>query len=244
MSYQGGKSKNSKFILDILNNSKFDNMDYLEPFMGYCHILRRIKNKGSYTATDSNDNLSNLMKYVQTNTSYPDISKDEYKSLKMNKSTCKIKRAFASYCYSYNGKEFGGYTMLSKPQANGVVRNYPEERKRYYQTLYKNETFSNTKLIHCDYRVHNVKNNIIYCDPPYKNTTKYNKGDFDHDIFWETMRKWSKYNHVFISEYSAPDDFICIAEKSKWSSLSGRGSDSLRTEKLFVFINSLAHKNF
>ena len=48
------------------------------------------------------------------------------------------------------------------------------------------------------------------------------------------MRKWSKNNYVFISEYNAPKDFIKLSSKKKFSTLSGKGSKDLRTEKLFA----------
>ncbi len=61
------------------------------------------------------------------------------------------------------------------------------------------------------------KNLLIYCDPPYKDNnlnSKYFK-NFDHDKFWNVMRKWSKNNLVIISESTAPKDFIEI-----WSTTS------------------------
>ena len=51
-------------------------------------------------------------------------------------------------------------------------------------------------------------NSIIYCDPPYKNTTGYTKS-FDHDSFWQWVRSCP--HPVYVSEYSAPDDIKTIA---------------------------------
>ena len=63
---------------------------------------------------------------------------------------------------------------------------------------------------------------LIYCDPPYQ-TTKYDpikyRTDtkyydiFDNEKFWNIMRLWSKKNHVFISETTAPDDFVLFGRK-------------------------------
>ena len=69
---------------------------------------------------------------------------------------------------------------------------------------------------------------LIYCDPPYKNSkagslyrTKSKKYDsFDNKEFWDTMRKWSKNNHVFISELEAPSDFTPVWQKKKQISIS------------------------
>ena len=229
MAYIGGKSKGYQHIVEILNNECFDDFDYIEPFIGYAHILRRIINKKSYTANDNNKLLYTLLKYIQKSNKYPKITKLEYELLKNDNSHKNIvKKSFAAFTYSYNGKEFGGYTNI----LHG--RNYPEERKSYYDLLRDNEIFMKTKIFNKSYDEFNPKGKLIYCDPPYEKTTEYGKNKFDHDKFWDTMRKWSKNNYVFISEYNAPKDFIKLSSKKKFSTLSGKGSKDLRTEKLFA----------
>jgi DNA adenine methylase len=44
----------------------------------------------------------------------------------------------------------------------------------------------------------------------------------------------SKENQIFISEYSAPDDFECIWQKEIVSSLTKNTGSKKGTEKLFV----------
>ena len=77
------------------------------------------------------------------------------------------------------------------------------------------EPLQHVKLVSNSYDSFKPKKMTIYCDPPYRgnlfNTEHFSQ--FDHDAFWETMRKWSKNNLVFISEYEAPDDFMCVWEK-------------------------------
>lgn len=80
-----------------------------------------------------------------------------------------------------------------------------------------------------------VKNAVIYCDPPYANTTKY-KDDFNHDEYWNWVRKMSKNNIVLCSEYNAPDDFDCIWSKELTTTLD-KNSRSKAVEKLFMIKN-------
>ena len=80
---------------------------------------------------------------------------------------------------------------------------------------------------------------IIYCDPPYANTSKYKTGDFDHDAFWQWCRdKCAKGHKVFVSEYNAPDDWICVWEKETLSNFASKrktdDNSRNRVEKLFV----------
>uniref|UniRef100_A0A6C0F959 site-specific DNA-methyltransferase (adenine-specific) n=1 Tax=viral metagenome TaxID=1070528 RepID=A0A6C0F959_9ZZZZ len=230
MAYVGGKAKGSEHIIEILNNKKYDNLPYLEPFVGYGHILRRVKNKKSYTASDGNPLVVSLLQGIQDKKKkYPNISREDYYKLKKKLADNSFKRAIAAFCYSYNGKEWGGYTTISSCERR---ENYPLERKNYYNQLRQNDVFMQTKITHNDYKKLNPKGCLIYCDPPYAKTTGYSP-HFNHHEFWDIMRKWSINNHVFISEYNAPKDFKCVAKKSKTQSLNGKGAGKVVYEKLF-----------
>lgn len=94
-----------------------------------------------------------------------------------------------------------------------------------------------------DYREITSSGAAIYCDPPYANEKQYaNSRGFDYAEFWETMRMWSHNNYVFISEMSAPDDFVCVWEKSVLRSI--KATDKSRdTEKLYVWRGGLLGKD-
>ena len=148
-----------------------------------------------------------------------------------------LRAAYAAFCYSYNGKFFGGYVNKYKN------RDYPKERKRYYDQLHTNPTFHKTKLNFISYKKYltdKIKGALIYCDPPYEGTTEYHSS-FNSGEFWEDMRNLSKDNYVFISEYSAPKDFICIAKKTKMNSVAGGGATRKRIEKVFVHESTAAN---
>ena len=78
---------------------------------------------------------------------------------------------------------------------------------------------------------------LIYCDPPYKDTTKYPIiGEFNTEEFWNVMRNWSKNNTVIISEYEAPNDFECIKEINTKTDIRNRsGKRENRVERLFRY---------
>ena len=46
---------------------------------------------------------------------------------------------------------------------------------------------------------------VVYCDPPYANTTKYVTGEFNSKEFWAWADEVSRTNPVYVSEYTAPD---------------------------------------
>jgi DNA adenine methylase len=238
MAYLGGKATSAEHIIKILNNPFFNDYVYIEPFCGYCHILRRVTNKSSYRASDNNELLIVLLKHVQkTKGEHPHITQAEYTSLRKNPKANKLRAAYAAFCYSYNGKFFGGYVNKYKG------RNYPKERKSYYDQLHMNPTFSRTKLDFTSYKKYltdKTKGALIYCDPPYEGTTEYHS-TFNSGEFWEDMRGLSKDNYVFISEYSAPKDFVCVAKKMKMNSVAGGGATRKRIEKVFVHESTAAN---
>ena len=72
---------------------------------------------------------------------------------------------------------------------------------------------------------------VIYCDPPYKNTQEYGI-QFDSDAFWEWAR--TRNYPVYVSEYQAPEDFVSIWSKEKRVLLSSESLTAPRVEHLFV----------
>ena len=80
----------------------------------------------------------------------------------------------------------------------------------------------------------------MYCDPPYANTNRYglNGSRFDNEAFWEWARLCRQ--PVFISEYEAPKDFICIAEIPTTSKIAAKTSKRV-IEKIFIRASDLEY---
>jgi DNA adenine methylase len=234
MSYIGGKARGSSHILTVLNDKRFEGYDYLEPFVGMGHVLRRVVNKRSCSASDANPLVMRLLTAVQSGEALPSITRERYAQLKDMKGDTSLERAVSAFQYSFNGREFGGY-VDTYTRRNGTVDDIPGSRANYYATLANSPSFARATLSHCDYRAHTPTNALVYCDPPYQGTTRY-KGTppFDHAAFWETMRAWSMDNVVLVSEYAAPPDFVCVASRPKPSCLAGGHKATPRVERLFV----------
>lgn len=79
-------------------------------------------------------------------------------------------------------------------------------------------------------------NALIYCDPPYASTTGYKgTGKFNHEQFWQWVREMSKENHVYVSEYVAPDDFKVVWQTQTTTDMRTKNGSSPRVEKLFKY---------
>ena len=83
---------------------------------------------------------------------------------------------------------------------------------------------------------HTPENMLVYCDPPYEGATQYGAfKSFDHEMFWDTMREWSKNNTVVISEYKAPGDFKCVSEFNSQMGMTTGNERPIRIERLFMY---------
>lgn len=163
------------------------------------------------------------------------ITKEDYKNIKDNPDNypCWLV-GWAGVACSYSGKWFGGFA--GKTVTLGGDRDYQAEA---HANLEKQlPSLSGVDFVHASYDELKIPpQSIIYCDPPYANTTKY-KDDFDHEKFWQWCREKCKEGHkVFISEYNAPEDFVCVWQQEVKSSLSANGKsggNKISVEKLFV----------
>lgn len=71
---------------------------------------------------------------------------------------------------------------------------------------------------------------VIYCDPPYINTEGY-LSDFNHKKFYSWCKKQ---RNIFISEYTMPDDFLCLGAVNKNVTLDRNNKAKKKQEKLFT----------
>ena len=226
MQYFGGKFRIAKKLAELLNGHVEGTDYYLEPFVGACNVAPLIRHESIY-ASDVNHYLIAMFQALQEGWLPPQsLSKEEYVHIRDNKDEDPPLTAFAGFACSFAGKWFGGY-----------ARNHRQGEERIYATNGHNSlaklapTISHIKFSSCDFATWNPVNALIYCDPPYSNTTGYDQsGYFNHVRFWEIMRLWSKDNDVFVSEYSAPDDFQCVLEIS--TSLEIRDRENKRQHKV------------
>ncbi len=232
MVYMGSKNRIAKELIPIIKIQP--NQWYVEPFVGGANMIDKIQHPLKLGA-DSNKYLIALLKYVQDNNQLPEfISKEEYTKVKDYKDNYPDWYVgYVGFICSFRGKFFGGYSGLYYTKV-GNERNYQQERSN--NLLKQNLKDIVFKCCSYDY-LYIPDNSVIYCDPPYQDTTKY-KDDFDSNKFWDWCRiKVSEGHKVYISEYNAPEDFTCIWQKDLSSNLGATSKKA--TEKLFIHKSQL-----
>lgn len=236
MQYLGGKSRIAKPISEIINNelSKGKPKHFVSLFCGSCAVEAQVVGAKSKILNDSHPYLMAMWQKLNNRLwEIPDsISKEQYEYIKNNKDENKALTGFTGFACSFGGKWFGGYAHLK----NYEDKNYAKYSKN--SLLRKMKTLQGSSFLCMDYRdVFIPDRSVVYCDPPYKNTTKYsNSSIFNHEEFWEYIRKISKYSKVFISEYVAPSDFVEIWSKPQTTKLDARVKENIfvSMDKLFT----------
>jgi DNA adenine methylase len=248
MKYLGGKHGIGKLLAEFMSDGcPPDKVNgYIEPFCGSLGVFKNMTNKGykKYIASDFQPDLIEMWKNIQNNSlKIPnEISEETYNKLKKEDSPNALK-AVAGFGLSFGGKFFAGY---AQKWAGNSGRNFLQEFKNSIEKIKPAITNKNVHFYNKSYTQLHPSNMLIYCDPPYKSTEGYSTGDFDHKVFWETMRKWSKNNYVFISEESAPSDFIVVWKRKKRRTLD-KQNRFYSYEKLYAYsgkvIKSKTKKN-
>ena len=231
MKYMGSKNRYAKELLPIILKDRKDDQWYVEPFVGGFNMIDKVSSLR--LANDSHYYLIELYKAIQNGWVPPDnLSEKEYKAIKENPYNYHpYLVGFVGFGCSFSGKWFGGYARgLSN---SGQPRNYCLESKNnlmrqvpsIQEVVIENKSYLELEI---------PDNSIVYCDPPYQNTTKYSS-TFNHETFWDWVRELARNGHqVFVSEYSAPNDFECIWEKEVVSALDFKSRDKKNIERLFT----------
>lgn len=257
--YCGGKQKIAKYIHQAIKEKEYEiygeEKDYFEPFCGMISVgfefakdIDKNKSNREIAVCDKNDNIISMWQELKEGWIPPKyVSEKDYNTVKKDSKTKLTKRQQAETAYIGSAFSFGG-TML------GMYRGrYQSREKMKNEGLNsRNKILKLSKLLQYiqivdseDYSNFSPKDLVIYCDPPYNyagtNTVHGNKylRNFDHEEFWNIMKKWSKNNLVFVSEVEGnnPKDFKAIWKKNINRSIN-KINGNKKVECLFV------HKNY
>jgi len=230
MQYTGSKKRVAKEILPIILKDRQLNQWYVEPFVGGGNLIENVS--GHCIGADNNKYIIALLKYVQNNdlNNIEYIDEEKYMHIKNNKDLYDdYIVGFAGFGLSFGARFFGSFARNKK------------NTDYFYVTLNnlkkQQEKIKHINFIHSDYKdLHIPDNSIIYCDPPYKGTTKYWKQKFNYEEFYEwCIKKHNEGHKVFISEYEMPENrFKSIWEKEIILTINNLQQPIKKTEKLFI----------
>lgn len=249
--YMGSKSRIAKEIVPIIQSYIDNNTinNYYEPFVGGANVIDKIKCSNKY-GSDLNKYLIALLQYVQSGGKlYDNVSREFYNEVKAayknntNEFT-DYEIGNVGFLASFGGKFFdGGYAKPIFEKTKTGKTHYRDYYAEAVRNLMKQVSdIQDVKFKCCDYKEIKVSDSVIYCDPPYANTTTYaNATKFNYSEFWNVMSKWSTNNIVLVSELIAPEDWVCIWEKKNIQRSLGDNNKQRAVEKLFIHKTNLTN---
>ena len=228
MRYLGGKSRTARRIVEAVTEHAFQHGTpawWVEPFMGGGSVMVEASRLGVFESVHASDIDPLVVAYwnaIRVGWVPPSsITYDEWYDVRNNLEVYPPAYvAHVAYNCSFGGKQWGGYARSMK--ADGITpRNHSDEASRRDAATAK---WLSDTLITCSDYVDALtgagKGDVVYCDPPYEDTTGYRTGAFDHAAFWSSAQAAADRGAlVYVSEYACPEhvdsEVIWSNEQSK-----------------------------
>ena len=230
MRYFGGKAKIAKPLSEFLNSQLSPEQPFVDLFCGSCNVVSKIDSGRVRIANDLHYELIEMHKSIQAGVELPDkISEEEYNAFK-NYSDVAWVRGFVGFGLSYSGKWWGGYAR------DGSDRNYCMNAKN--SLVKKHKTLSDVAFSDGSYKECVVPEfSLVYCDIPYKGTTKYSTGSFDHSEFYKWAEDMQRSGHtVLVSEYkhNLPEGWDVVWEHSSKKDIRNAAGEQEATIEILM----------
>lgn len=238
MVYQGSKARVAKYICPIIQKyiDEIGAETFIDAFCGGANVIQHISayNKIGY---DTNPYLIALLNNLDKIESVEvPISREHYNDVKESW-RAKDGRyedwyvGTIGFIASFGGKFFdGSYGRDDCYKDNPALSRHTQKKNNILRQV---DSLKDCSFETKDFFTLDIKNAVIYCDPPYNKTTKYPYDIYETDKFWNKVRELSKDNIVLVSELSAPDDFKELWRKEIRNTV-GSSNSLKQTEKLFI----------
>jgi len=245
MKYMGGKSRIAKHILQQIeknvNVAEFD--WWVEPFVGGGGMIDKVEwgnisrmgsdlSKECILALTYIKNIENEVDFPKNNQEFTEETYHEQKKQVKNGELTGL-NCYTGYALSYGGQWYGGWCRdrKSRKGRDDIAEAYGAAKKQ------------SKALQTVDLRIGSYldlvipEKSIVYCDIPYKSTTKYttnSKNLFNYEQFYQWCIDNRTKHRIFVSEYFMPSEFVCIWEKEIASSLGKNTGAVQGLEKLYM----------
>lgn len=238
MKYMGSKNRIAKHILSIMLDAANEAgiTTWVEPFVGGWNMIDKVPDTFKRIGYDLNPHTIAAMTAIRDVLDLlPDsVTEAEYKALKGTEPD--LITSWVRYVASFGGKFENGYAREKETSKSaikrGSVRDFVKEGRS--NALKQSPKIQGVEFIYDSYENLSFENCLIYCDPPYQNSTGYKTGVFDHDKFFEWCRQMkAKGNVVFVSEYYAPFECVWQGEIKTNFASSRKNATHVAVEKLF-----------
>lgn len=225
MQYLGGKSRIAKQLAEVIDSIRHPGQLVWDAFCGGLSMSVALREKGPVWSTDACVPLISLYQAVQAGWEPPtEVSLDEYRAAKALPDSDPMK-AFCGFGCSFGGRYFEGY-------ARGGGRSYALTSGN----VVKRQLSEGLNVACVDFLSVQPQpcEAILYLDPPYVGTKWYSgMPKLDREVFVQRVDEWSRWTHVFVSEYAFPIG-ECVFEVAKAKTVAGgAGGGRIGIERLY-----------
>jgi DNA adenine methylase len=238
MYYPGSKERIAHAILFYILKGR-NGRPYVEPFMGGANVMSNVS--GVRYGNDINPYLISMWQALQSGWVPPQfVDSATFEEVKAHPD--RYDPAFVGYVgfvCSFNSNWFSGYRGIvtrTRVDRNGVRLKENQQEWARNHLMRQVPNMIGVTLSYGEYTdMHIPDGSIVYCDPPYADVSKpYISDEFDTNSFWQWVRGMSLTDStVFITEYTAPDDFTCIWEENI-RPVGGTMHGNIQPNKLYV----------
>ena len=212
MQYMGGKSRIARRLAEQVDRVRRPGQLAWDPFCGGLSMSVALSARGPVRSSDKNPALIALYNAVRSGWEPPRrVTRAEHRAAR-TLPDADPRKAFCGYGCSFGGRWFASYV---RPVRRYVVQRGPERGAvkimrghRAAARIVKRDVAAVRGPIEVlDFLSVEPQpiDAVIYCDPVYRGVTGYPEvGEFDHDLFVRRVWEWSRYAHVFVSEYEFP----------------------------------------
>ena len=231
MRYFGGKAKIAKELSVFLQSKILPNQTFVDLFCGSCNVVSKIQAK-ERIANDLHKELIALHIAVQQGQELPNaISEEEYKHIRSNRELYPDWLvAFAGFGCAFAGDYFKGYAKDNR--GDDYCGNAKSSLNKKHSNL------QDVKFVNLSYaEVQIPRTSLIYCDIPYKGTTKYSVGSFDHAAFYKyAKQKQSEGHTVYVSEYehNVPEGWVVVWRHESRKSIRNKEGEQEGTVEVLM----------
>lgn len=220
MRYLGGKGRIAKEIAPIINALRTeDRPRFWEPFCGGLNMSVYLAAHGPGILSDVNAPLLALYEAVRGGWEPPEgLTEHDWQEAKLLPDTDPLK-AFLGIGCSYGGAWFnsvGRKDGSMAPIAATAWRSLQKDIAAIEGCELRCQSFFEVEPAPSDF--------VIYCDPPYAETTGYTKaGAFPSLLFWRRVQQWEEAGvPVLVTEYTCPVNHEVLWTRTSRSSMGAR----------------------
>lgn len=227
----GGKARIGKEIVQAILDDGAPQDRWFEPFVGGANVTTHAAPIfGKCLAMDAHPDLIMMwQKIVNEYWSPPHtVTENQYKELRGAESSAL--RGFVGFGCSFGGKWFGGYGRDAKTGRSCALEACSALIKQgsvftKHEVIFQHGSFGTRPP---------AAGTVLYCDPPYANTTGYRTGVFDHAEFYTKLAQYALSGaYVYVSEYNIPNGVPARLIWSRIKQVSLNDNSAAREERLY-----------